>query len=47
MLAKDARALSVREQAILLGLYLSKFDSVGVSALGFSSFIEVYNAFAL
>ncbi len=47
MLAKDAKALSVREQSILLGLYLSKFDIVGVSALGFSSFIEAYNAFAL
>jgi len=47
MLVKDAKALSVRDQAILLGLYLSKFDSVGISALGFSSFIEVYNAFAL
>jgi hypothetical protein len=47
MLAREAKALSVREQSILLGLYLSKFDVGGVSALGFSSFLEVYNAFAL
>ena len=47
MLARDAQTLSVREQSILLGLYLSKFDIEGISALGFSSFIEVYNTFAL
>jgi hypothetical protein len=42
MPARDVRTLSVREQSILLGLYLSKFDAEGISALGFSSFIEVY-----
>lgn len=47
MLAKDTKALSIREQSILLGLYLSKFDAEGISALGFSSFVEVYNTFAL
>lgn len=47
MLSKNAQTLSVREQAILLGLYLSKFDYKGISALGFSSFSEVYNTFAL
>jgi hypothetical protein len=47
MRAREVKTLSVREQSILLGLYLSKFDVEGISALGFSSFVEVYNTFAL
>jgi hypothetical protein len=35
--------LSSRDKAILAGLYLSKFDSLGLLALGFESFIEAFN----
>jgi hypothetical protein len=36
-------ALSTREKPILAGLYLSKFDSDGLRALGFDSFVEAFN----
>ncbi|VGO17413.1 hypothetical protein PDESU_06009 [Pontiella desulfatans] len=36
--------MTLREKSILAGLYLSKFDTKGLSALGFSSFKEAYNA---
>lgn len=35
---------SVRDKSILFGLYLSKFDEAALSALGFTSFNEAYNA---
>jgi len=36
--------LSTREKLILSGLYLSKYDSVGLKALDFDSFTEAFNA---
>jgi len=36
--------LSTRDKLILSGLYLSKYDSAGLAALGFDSFIEAFNA---
>ncbi len=35
---------SSRDKAILIGLYLSKFDLEGLDALGFEGFIQAYNA---
>jgi hypothetical protein len=35
--------MSKREKLILTGMYLSKFDSVGLEQLGFWSFTEAYN----
>src|SRR2546425_9734387 len=32
-----------REKLILTGLYLSKYDSVGLKKLGFGSFVEAFN----
>ena len=32
-----------REQLILAGLYLSKYDSLGLKRLGFESFVEAFN----
>jgi len=37
------KQLSLREKAILAGLYLSKFDSEGLRRLGFDNFIEAFN----
>ena len=37
------RPLSAREKPVLAGLYLSKFDSDGLRALGFNSFVEAFN----
>jgi len=37
------RRLSFRERSILAGLYLSKFDTEGLTFLGFGSFTEAYN----
>lgn len=34
---------SIRDKAILIGLYLSKFDQEGLYALGFEGFIQAYN----
>lgn len=34
---------SIRDKAILIGLYLSKFDEQGLDALGFEGFIQAYN----
>lgn len=34
-----------RDRLILVGLYLSKYDSVGLKKLGFDSFSEAFNAF--
>lgn len=35
-----------REKLILCGLYLAKFDKLGLERLGFSSFLEAYNVLA-
>jgi hypothetical protein len=32
-----------REKLILVGLYLSKYDSLGLKSLGFESFVEAFN----
>src|ERR1700733_9225298 len=33
----------MREKLILAGLYLSKYDSLGLKKLGFESFVEAFN----
>ena len=38
---------SVRDRAILIGLFLSKFDKKGIEALGFSNFSEAFNTLGL
>ncbi len=35
--------MTTRDKSILAGLYLSKFDSLGLKRLGFKSFAEAYN----
>ncbi len=35
--------MATRQKLILTGLYLSKFDSLGLRALGFESFVEAFN----
>jgi Domain of unknown function (DUF3883) len=35
--------IGAREKLILAGLYLSKYDSLGLKKLGFESFIEAFN----
>jgi hypothetical protein len=37
--------IGAREKQVLAGLYLSKFDEQGLTALGFNSFTEAFNAF--
>lgn len=37
------KKFSSREKPILAGLYLSKFDAIGLQQLGFKSFIEAFN----
>lgn len=39
----DASRIPTREQLILAGLYLSKYDSIGLKKLGFGSFAEAFN----
>jgi hypothetical protein len=41
------KQLSLREKAIVAGLYLSKFDSEGLRRLGFDNFIEAFNVIGL
>ncbi|MGH7813164.1 MAG: protein NO VEIN domain-containing protein [Candidatus Binataceae bacterium] len=41
------KTLSLREKSILAGLYLSKFDAVGLRRLGFDSFVEAFNVIGL
>jgi Domain of unknown function (DUF3883) len=41
------RFLNNRDKLILAGLFLSKFDTDGLQALGFSTFSEAFNAIAL
>src|ERR1039458_9412203 len=35
--------ISTREKLILTGLYLSKYDALGLKKLGFDSFVEAFN----
>jgi len=35
--------IATRERLILTGLYLSKYDSLGLKKLGFESFVEAFN----
>jgi hypothetical protein len=35
--------IATREKLILAGLYLSKYDSLGLKRLGFDSFVEAFN----
>lgn len=35
--------IATREKLILVGLYLSKYDSLGLKRLGFDSFVEAFN----
>ena len=35
--------IAKREKLILVGLYLSKYDSLGLKTLGFESFVEAFN----
>jgi hypothetical protein len=39
--------LSLREKAIICGMFLSKFDSKGLAALGFETFKEAFNVLGL
>lgn len=39
--------LSSREKAIICGLFLSKFDTLGLKKLGFSTFKEAFNVLGL
>ncbi len=38
-------SLPKRDKLIVAGLFLSKFDQGGLQTLGFSGFIEAFNAF--
>lgn len=40
----DPQRIGQREKLILAGLFLSKYDSVGLKRLGFESFTEAFNA---
>lgn len=35
--------IAKREKLILVGLYLAKYDSLGLKRLGFGSFLEAFN----
>jgi hypothetical protein len=39
----SAQRIATREKLILVGLYLSKYDSLGLKRLGFDSFVEAFN----
>lgn len=39
----NSQPISTRERLILAGLYLSKYDSLGLKRLGFDSFTEAFN----
>src|SRR6266496_1293623 len=39
----EPQHVPTREKLILTGLYLSKYDSVGLKKLGFESFVEAFN----
>ena len=42
-MAPNSRPIAAREKLILAGLYLSKYDSLGLKKLGFESFAEAFN----
>ena len=39
----DRVKITTREKLILAGLYLSKYDLLGLKKLGFESFVEAFN----
>ena len=39
----NPQRIPTREKLILAGLYLSKYDSLGLKRLGFESFAEAFN----
>jgi len=41
----NSQRIAARERLILVGLYLSKYDSIGLKRLGFTSFTEAFNVF--
>lgn len=41
----SAQGIPTREKLILIGLYLSKYDALGLRRLGFDSFVEAFNVF--
>lgn len=41
--SRRLRRLALREKLILAGLYLAKYDSLGLKKLGFESFTEAFN----
>src|SRR6266436_9092723 len=42
-MALNSQRIATREKLILVGLYFSKYDSVGLKKLGFGSFAEAFN----
>lgn len=42
-IALNSRRIATREKLILAGLYLSKYDSLGLKKLGFANFTEAFN----
>jgi hypothetical protein len=42
-MVSNSQRITTREQLILAGLYLSKYDSLGLKKLGFESFAEAFN----
>lgn len=42
-LPASATQLSLREKAILAGLYFAKFDNIGLRKLGFDTFVQAFN----
>jgi hypothetical protein len=41
----DPQQITKREKLILVGLYLSKYDSLGLKRLGLETFVEAFNVF--
>ena len=41
----NSERIAKREKLILVGLYLSKYDSLGLKKLGFGTFVEAFNVF--
>jgi Protein NO VEIN, C-terminal len=39
----SSQRIATREKLILVGLYLSKYDSLGLKRLGFDNFVEAFN----
>lgn len=39
----SSQRIATREKLILVGLYLSKYDSLGLKRLGFDTFLEAFN----